>query len=149
MAEKKQTGKEELRYEVLFDINIEVEDKPQEIGNTPHGIRNIYYIKGGTFEGPKLKGQVLPVGGDWLIKRPDGANELDIRTTLQTDEGDLIYTKYGGIIYRLPNSAQTYWRTVWYFETASEKLSWLNRILAVGLGDSEANVVHYKVYKIL
>ena len=59
MAEKKQTGREELTYEVLFDINIEVEDKPQEIGNTPHRIRNIYYIKGCTFEGPKLKGQGL------------------------------------------------------------------------------------------
>jgi hypothetical protein len=52
-------------------------------------------IEGGSFEGPKLKGTVLKGGSDWLISRPDGALQLDVRLTLKTDDGHLI-----GMIYR-------------------------------------------------
>jgi hypothetical protein len=61
------------------------------VGATPHGNRRIYYIKGGTFAGPKLKGEVLPGGGDWLVIRPDDTWKLDVRETLRTDDGQLIY----------------------------------------------------------
>jgi Protein of unknown function (DUF3237) len=61
----------ELRTELLFELRVELEE-PQDVGATPRGNRRIFYIKGGTFAGPKIKGEVLPGGADWLVIRPDG-----------------------------------------------------------------------------
>ena len=108
-------------------------------------------MKGGTFEGPRLKGEVLPGGGDCLVFRPDGAGELDVRATLRTDDGHLIYTYYRGIIQASPEVTQRvaqgesvdrseyYFRTAPVYETASEKYSWLNRIVAVAVGSFAPN----------
>jgi hypothetical protein len=52
----------------------------------------IYNIKGGTVEGPKISGKVLPTGADWLIIRPDMAAELDVRATMQTNDNEIVYT---------------------------------------------------------
>src|SRR5437016_2046721 len=122
-----------LQAEFLCQVNADLE-APQQIGTTPHGTRRIIYVKGGYFEGPKLKGTVLPGGGDWLLVRPDGASELDIRGTLRTDDGHLIYVQYRGIIYAPPaiqqrfqqgerdiDPALYYFRTTPTFETGSEK----------------------------
>ena len=46
-------------------------------------------------------------GGDWLIARPDGALELDVRATVRTDDGDLIYTYFRGIIHAAPEVIDT------------------------------------------
>ncbi len=54
---------------------------PQRIGAVPHGARVIATITGGTFEGPRLRGKVLPGGGDWLLLRSDGVLGLDLRIT--------------------------------------------------------------------
>ena len=70
----------ELRYEFLCDLSGTLDDS-QIIGNGPKGLRQIAPVTGGTFEGPKIKGKVLPFGADWLVTRPDGAWELDVRIT--------------------------------------------------------------------
>ena len=44
----------------------------QKLGNTPYGERRVIDIHGGTVDGPKLKGKVLPGGADWQIVRADG-----------------------------------------------------------------------------
>ena len=48
----------------------------QKLGNTPYGERRIINILGGTVEGPKLKGKILPGGADWQIVRADGVVHL-------------------------------------------------------------------------
>src|SRR5690349_21071215 len=69
---------------------------PQKLGAVPHGTRVVAPIASGTFEGPRLRGKVLPGGGDWTLLRSDGVLELDLRITLQTDDGALIYmTSFG------------------------------------------------------
>src|SRR5215475_12314954 len=69
---------------------------PQKVGAVPHGTRAIAPITGGTFEGPRLRGKVLPGGADWTLLRSDGVLELDLRITLQTDDGALIdMTSFG------------------------------------------------------
>jgi hypothetical protein len=73
----------DLKAELLCEVSVDLE-VPQNVGATPHGNRQIYGVKGGTFEGPKLKGEVLPGGGDWALLRPDGALELDVRGTMRT-----------------------------------------------------------------
>jgi len=150
----------ELKSELLGELSVDLEE-PQEVGATPHGVRRIYHVKGGTFEGPKLKGKVLPGGGDWLLLRPDGAGELDVRATMRTDDGHIIYVYYRGILHASPEVAQRllrgeaadpseyYFRTAPCFETASEKYGWLNRTVAVGIGKIAPNWVGYTVYAIL
>ncbi len=150
----------DLRTELLFEVSVDLEP-PQDVGATPHGNRQIYNVKGGTFEGPKIKGEVLPGGADWLLFRPDGAGELDVRATLRTDDGHLIYTYYRGIVQVPPQVMQRiqqgedvdpseyYFRTAPVYETASEKYGWLNRIVAVAMGRFAPNWVGYKVYAVL
>src|SRR3989442_12954174 len=69
---------------------------PQKLGAVPHGTRVIAPITSGTFEGPRLRGRVLPVGGDWTLLRSDAVLELYLRITLETDDGALIsMTSFG------------------------------------------------------
>ena len=150
----------ELKSRVLFEVSVDLAD-PQRVGATPHGNRSIHYVTGGSFEGPKLMGEVLPGGGDWLLLRPDGAGELDVRATLRTDDGHLIYTYYRGILNVPPETLQRvmagetvapseyYFRTAPAYETASEKYAWLNRIVAVAVGKFSPNWVGYTVYEVL
>jgi len=95
----------ELKTEFLCEISVDLEEA-QPIGLTPRGNRQIVYVKGGTVEGPKIKGELLPGGGDWFLIRPDGVGELDVRATLRTDDGDLIYSHYRGIIDASPDVFQ-------------------------------------------
>lgn len=150
----------DLKTELLAEVSVDLEEA-QNVGATPHGNRQIFLVKGGTFEGPKLKGEVLPGGGDWFLLRPDGAGELDVRGTMRTDDGHLIYIYYRGIMHASPEVTQRmlqgeavdpseyYFRTAPVFETASEKYGWLNRIVAVGVGRLAPNWVGYTVYAIL
>ena len=72
------------------------------IGATPRGTRRFYPTIGGSFEGPRLRGEVLPDGGDWLLLRPDGVLEHDVRITLKTDDGAFIYVRYAGMRHGPP-----------------------------------------------
>ena len=61
------------------------------IGETPVGLRMNTYIAGGEVWGPRVRGRVLPVGADWLTIRPDGIGMLDVRGTIETHDGALLY----------------------------------------------------------
>src|SRR5256714_15165371 len=69
----------------------------QKIGAVPHGTRATALIASGHFEGPRLRGKVLPGSGDWTLLRADGVLELDLRFTLETDDGALIHMTFEGI----------------------------------------------------
>jgi hypothetical protein len=103
----------------------------QDIGAGPRGTRVTFLITGGSFEGDRLRGKVLPGGDDWTLKRSDGVMELDLRVTLETDDGALIHMTFEGIRDDGATGAP-YFRTVPRFETADPKYSFLNRLLAVG-----------------
>lgn len=102
----------------------------QNIGAGPYGTRVTFPITGGSFEGDRLRGQVL-AGDDWTIQRPDGVMELDLRATLQTDDGALIHMTFEGIRDDGAPGAP-YFRTLPRFETGEAKYAFLNRLLAVG-----------------
>jgi len=99
-------------------------------------------------------------GGDWLLLRPDGAGQLDVRITVRTDDGALIYMRCEGILAgdALPRvlrgeavSPATYsFRTTPYFETGSDAYAWLNRTVAVGVGrlDVSKGWAGYNVYEV-
>src|SRR5262244_2733199 len=105
----------------------------QDIGAAPRGKRVTFPITGGSFEGERLRGRVLPGGDDWTVKRPDGVVELDLRVTLETEDGALIHMTFEGI--RDDGApAAPYFRTLPRFETAAAKYAFLNKLLAVGSG---------------
>jgi len=133
---------------------------PQKIGIVPHGTRTIVPIRGGSFEGPLLHGRVLPGGGDWTLSRSDGVLELDLRLTLETDDGALIHLTSWGMRHGPPevlaalargevvDSASYYFRTAPRFEAATEKYAFLNRLIAVGTGDRKPSGPVYTIYSV-
>src|ERR1700730_2589705 len=69
-----------------------------DLGDVAQGRRRIVPLTGGTFAGPELHGTLLPgASADWQIVWPDGTAFGDIRLTLQTDRGDLLYVRSQGV----------------------------------------------------
>jgi hypothetical protein len=134
---------------------------PQRIGAVPHGMRITAPITDGHFEGPRLRGRVLPGGGDWTILRGDGVLELDLRVTLETDDGALIHmTSWGlrhgpaDVIAALARGESVdpssyYFRTLPRFETGHPKYEFMNRLLAVASGDRRPTGPIYTIDEIL
>ncbi|MEN8145328.1 MAG: DUF3237 domain-containing protein [Gemmatimonadota bacterium] len=150
----------EPSFELLAVLDIEL-DGSLAIGPVPLGTRQIFPIKGGTFEGPNMRGEILPGGGDWLLRRSDGASSLDVRATLRTDDGALIFSHYRGILYMPPEAIAKrqagnqltaddyYFRIAPFFETSADSYGYLNRTMAVGIGELGQGRVKYTVYSIL
>jgi hypothetical protein len=103
----------------------------QQIGTTRQGTLTIFPVTGGWFEGERLRGKVLPGGGDWVTADGNGVYTLDLRVTLETDDGALIHMTFTGV----RDDANHYFRTAPRFETAAPKYEFLNRLLAVGIGE--------------
>ena len=134
---------------------------PQRLGLVPHGTRVTVPIVGGNFEGPRLRGKVLPGGGDWTLLRGDGVLELDLRATLETDDGALIHMASFGLRHGPPeviaalgrgervNPASYYFRTTLRFETGHPQYTFLNRLLAVSSGDRRATGPIYSIHELL
>jgi len=103
----------------------------QDVGSTPRGLLFIFPIIGGSFEGDRLRGNVLAGGADWATAAADGAFDLDLRATLETDDGALIHLTFTGV----RDDARQSLRTLPRFETAAPQYDFLNRLLAVGIGE--------------
>ena len=133
----------------------------QKLGSVPHGIRSFVPVTGGDFQGPRLRGKVLPGGGDWLLLRSDGALELDLRITLETDDQALIYMTFQGLRHgpadaiaalgrgEVVDPARYYFRTVPRFETSAERYGFLNRIVTVGAGETHPDGAVHRIDEIL
>ena len=113
---------------------------PLELGDTIQGHRRIAPLTGGTFTGPRLNGKLLPgASADWQIVLPDGTALGDIRYTLQTDGGDLLYVqsravRHGSaeVLARLGrgeevDAGEYTFRASTQIETAAPDLDWLNK----------------------
>jgi Protein of unknown function (DUF3237) len=133
--------------------------EPLDLGEVSQGRRRIVPQISGTFEGPDLKGKLLPgVSADWQIVLPDGSTLGDIRYTLQTDDGALLYVQSRGVrhgsaavIARLArgdnvDASEYTFRTSTQIETASARLDWLNRGVFVSVGGRLQGAVIYETY---
>ena len=133
---------------------------PLEVGAVAQGRRRIVSITGGTFEGPNIRGKVMPGGADWQIIRPDGFTELDTRYTIETDKGQIVYVQNAGMRHAAPDVMKrllagesvdpslVYFRTVPKFETASPDLQWLTRAVFVGMGERYPNDVRIRFFRV-
>jgi hypothetical protein len=151
------TDYREPELEHLYDMRAEL-DAPQPIGLTPLGMRQTWIVTGGSLEGPRMKGEVLPGGGDWARIRSDGGVQLDVRATAKTDDGAFIHTQYSGLIIMTPEVQQRvfsaedvpldeyYFFTNPMFQTGHEKYAWLNDVVAVGRGKVVPGAVEYRVW---
>lgn len=135
---------------------------PQNIGAVPYGTRRTAPLSGGSFEGPRLRGTVLPGGSaDWLLLRADGVLELDLRATLRTDDGALVSMRSFGLRHGPPeviaavargeavDPATYYFRTTPRFETAHPAYAFLNRLVAVASGDRRPEGPIYTIHEVL
>lgn len=150
-----------IQTKPLFDLRLNVPEIV-DLGMTPLGIRKIATVTGGSFEGDRLKGSVMPSpGGDWLLLRSDEVMTLDVRLTLKTDDDALIYMHYKGlrhgpvdVMSRLAKGEEVspdsyYFRITPTFETASEKYGWINKIICVAKGHRLVTGPIYKVFELL
>ena len=149
-----------MDFQLLMRLNVGV-GAIQRVGAVPHGTRVTAPIRDGRFEGPRLRGQVLPGGGDWPLLRGDGVLELDLRVTLETDDGALIHMTSFGLRHGPPeviaalargeavDPSTYYFRTAPRFETGHPKYAFLNRPLAVASGDRRAEGPIYTVDEVL
>jgi hypothetical protein len=142
-----------------FEARVEV-GPPLEVGQLPRGMRRIVPILRGTFEGPGIKGRVMPGGADWQIIGADGFSELDTRYTLETDGGRIIYVQNAGIRNAAPEVMQrllrgetvdpklVYFRTVPKFETSAPELQWLTRNVFIGTGERYPTEVIIRFWRV-
>src|SRR5262252_6897488 len=119
----------DTRLLMMLRVNVA---PPQNIGSVPLGTRRAVPLSGGAFEGPRLRGTVVPGGSaDWLLLRADGVLEMDLRVTLQTDDGALISMRSFGLRHGPPEviaalgrgetvaPSSYYFRTTPRFQTAA------------------------------
>jgi hypothetical protein len=144
----------------LFSLKVEV-TQVQVIGSTPSGFRRVGVVTGGTFEGPRLRGKVLPGGADWQFLHADGSALLDVRLVLETHDGALIGMTYRGVRHGPPellakvnafehvDPSLIYFRISAHFEASDPRYSWLNYVVAVGTGDRPPEGPIYHVHQVL
>ncbi|HEY2741825.1 MAG TPA: DUF3237 domain-containing protein, partial [Gaiellaceae bacterium] len=121
--------------------------EPLDLGDTARGHRRIVPLTGGTFGGPELNGKLLAgASADWQIVLPDGTVLVDVRYTLQTDDGALLYVRSQGVrhgsaevLARLGrgedvDASEYTFRTSTTIETACARLDWLNKGVFVSVG---------------
>jgi hypothetical protein len=130
-----------------------------ELGEIAEGRRRIVPLTGGTFTGPELNGSLLAgSSADWQLVLPDGTALGDIRYTLQTDDGDLLYVQSRGVrhgsaevLERLArgedvDASEYTFRTSTQIETAAPALDWLNKGVFISVGGRQPGAVIYETY---
>ncbi len=117
---------------------------PEKFGAGPLGIRTYTTFKGGTLEGPLLKGRFIPVGGEFGLTDSHGVFRPDVRGVIETEDGALIYiqingihavneaARAAGIVRRETIFGEDYFMMQVHMETGDERYDWLNRVMVVG-----------------
>ena len=105
------------------------------LGETPLGKRNILPITGGTFEGPGIKGTIVPGGWDWQLTRADGRTEIEADYMIRTDDGVVINVINVGVLCPPREGQPAAARTQPRFEAPIGKYDWLNRAAFIGTLD--------------
>lgn len=149
-----------MKLEPLMNLHADIKP-PAEVGAGPYGTRLICDVIGGHFEGARLRGRMLPSGGDWSLIDAEGVGHLDVRGTLETEDGARIYVQYYGVlvmneqvnIAMAQNGAteygDTYFMTQPRYETGDARYKWLNRVVAVAEGRLVPSAVEYQIFELV
>ena len=149
---KAQENAPQLEYVVELKVKCE---GAYQVGQTSHGNRFIIPIVGGTFEGPKMKGTILPGGADYQLQDNEhGRTEVEAIYSIKTDDGVNIHVRNKGLICTGKDengNPQFYFRTTPQFEAPYDsKYAWLNNAIfvcqpAFGGNDGTINLKIWKV----
>jgi hypothetical protein len=146
-----------LQYLLRIEVHT---SEPISAGSTPVGEVRVIHFTGGHFEGPELRGDVLPGGSDWQRVRVDGVLEIRAHYLLQTDRGERVEVisegmrhAPDGVLARIAAGEavppdQYYFRTCVRFHTGAERLSHLNRLLALTFGRRSKSGVELDVFAV-
>jgi hypothetical protein len=144
--------------EHLLDIRIEFD--PVQIFATPVGTRFTYVVKRGRCEGPRIAGDILPGGGDWILFGTDRVARLDVRGTLRTDDGAHIHITNTGRVQMSSEAAdrfaagelirhdQMIARSSPLFDTDDPRYRWINAIHTVAINEVSLSEVRYRVFAV-
>ena len=147
------------RFDFLVKLVVDV-GEVVSMGPGPLGERRVVNILGGTFEGPGMRGEVLP-GADWQIVRADGVLDLDAHYALKDAGGGIVRVISqgyrhgpGDVLAALARGEDVdptryFFRTVMRFETGAPYLEWLNRTIAVATAERKARQVLLDAYRLL
>jgi Protein of unknown function (DUF3237) len=132
---------------------------PLDLGAVAQGHRRIVPLTGGTFTGPEMSGTLVPgASADWQIVLADGTALGDLRYTLQTDGGDLLYVQSRGVRHGSPevlarlgrgedvDPSEYTFRTSTQIETGAPGLDWLNKGIFIGVAGRQPGAVIYETY---
>lgn len=149
-----------LQHRHLFTLRLQVDFAGMtSIGKTPAGRRRIAPVTGGTFEGERLRGTVLP-GADWVINRPDGVMQIDVRLGLKTDDGVFLYLNYQGRFLASSEAMERFARgavlepneyslaIIACLECGDDRYYWLNDAICIGTGTQVANGPVYELFEV-
>jgi hypothetical protein len=130
-----------------------------EVGHVAQGRLRIVPLTGGRFAGPELNGTLLPgASADWQTVLADGTTLGDIRYTLQTDHGVLLYVRSQGVrhgsaevLSRLSrgeevDASEYVFRTSSRIETAASHFDWLNKGVFISVAGRQPGGVIYEIY---
>jgi Protein of unknown function (DUF3237) len=133
--------------------------QPLDLGDISQGHRRIVPLTGGTVTGHEINGKLLPgVSADWQIILADGTAFGDIRYTLETDAGALLYVQSRGVrhgsadvLARLGrgedvDASEYTFRTSTQIETSAPDLNWLNKGIFISVGGRQPGGVIYETY---
>lgn len=148
-----------LQSEFLCALNVDV-GEIESLGVGPVGERRRVEIIGGTFQGPRMRGTVVP-GADWQLLRQDGVLDLEARYALRDHSGALVHVLSQGMRHGPPevmdrlargedvDPSSYVFRTVMRFETGAPALFFLNKTIAVATAERAARKVLLNAWAIL
>ena len=151
---------ENLPHSHLMTLSLDVDfASTKRIGAIPAGHRGIAPVVAGTFTGERIEGSVAP-GSDWFVTQPDGTLLIDVRLTLTTTDGALIYLSYTGSMRGRGDAmarfakgalldAADYDLVIFArFECGDQRYAWLNGLPVVGIGRQAASGPVYTLFAI-
>ncbi len=146
----------------VFDIQYNLR-APIDFGVTPLGQRIFFSTSGGVFQGPDIKGTVLPHGNDWTLTGTNGVTQIDVRILLETDDDVMIHASWVGKVCMDPDlkpltvnpdkrgslSAESvYFRATPLFETSAPTYAWLMQHVFVASARFTRDGLYYRVLRV-
>ena len=145
----------DFKTEFMWEAKVKIANMIN-VGESKRGTRRVIPITGGTFSGPKIKGEVLSGGEDWQLVRPDGDTELYARYLLKTDDGHVIQIINRALMHMGTPSEGFYCRSAIDLEAPNNSpYDYLNHAIFIGtlempkLKPGEEPYVIIGVYKLL
>lgn len=115
----------------VFTIDVALQP-PIVLAEAPTGRRVFIPIVGGSLNGPRLRGDIIPGGGDRAVERPGDVMDIHARYLIRTYDDVVIEVDNRGHWREVPGGAP-YFVTAPVFSTEDDRYRWLTRGVFVGM----------------